>query len=313
MAETVYDFGDIARLAVTFKVPDAAGTLTDPTDVTATVRQPDGTTASYTLSTGIIHDSTGAYHLDVPLDLAGSWTYKFVGTGTAADVGAGTFYVRPDITADSINYISRDEVKIAASLSDLDYADVDIDRACTAVSRALDEVCRGGDSHFYQATETRYYTPDEFNYTYRYGYYGHEHRLEIDDLAAVTSLTVDTGGDGSYATTWVEGTDFFLDPANADTSGKPFEEIVLRARGGKFFPPFQRAIKVTGTFGWPSVPVQLNQYAVIYVTQMVIRTRQAPLGILTASLESGGGVRISRLDPDFDRLLGQFVRTRLIL
>jgi hypothetical protein len=32
---------------------------------------------------------------------------------------------------------------------------------------------------------------------------------------------------------------------------------------------------------------------------------------LTASLESGGGVRISRLDPDFDRLLGQFVRTTL--
>jgi hypothetical protein len=204
-------------------------------------------------------------------------------------------------------YVTRDEVKTAASLSSLDYADADIDRACDAVSRALDEVCRGKGSHFYQATETRYYSPDD---CYGYTYYG-EHRLEIDDCAAVSEFAVDTGGDGTYETTWTEGTDFFLNPANADTAGWPFEEILIRRTGGRYFPDVQRAIKITGTFGWPSVPVQVNQYALIYATQMVIRTRQAPLGILTASLESGGGVRISRFDPDFDRLLGQFVRTKL--
>jgi hypothetical protein len=204
-------------------------------------------------------------------------------------------------------YVTRDEVKTAASLSSLDYADADIDRACDAVSRALDEVCRGKGSHFYQATETRYYSPDD---CYGYTYYG-EHRLEIDDCAAVSEFAVDTGGDGTYETTWTEGTDFFLNPANADTAGWPFEEILIRRTSGRYFPDVQRAIRIVGTFGWPSVPVQVNQYALIYATQMVIRTRQAPLGILTASLESGGGVRISRFDPDFDRLLGQFVRTKL--
>jgi hypothetical protein len=170
----------------------------------------------------------------------------------------------------------------------------------------LAEVCRGKGSHFYQATETRYYSPDDC-----WGYTSGEHRLEVDDLTSVSSLTVDTGGDGSYSTTWTEGTHFFLNPANADTSGWPFEEVLIRRTGGRYFPDVQRAIKIVGTFGWPAVPVQVNQYALIYATQMVIRTRQAPLGILTASLESGGGVRISRLDPDFDRLLGQFVRTTL--
>lgn len=212
-----------------------------------------------------------------------------------------------NISTDNL-YITRDEVKTAASLSNLDYADQDIDRACEAVSRALDLVCRGRGSHFYQATETRYYTPDDFNYYCIAG----EHRLEIDDLTGVSELAVDFG-DGTWATTWTEGTDFFLDPPNANANGWAYEEVVLRIAGGRYFPRVQRAIKVTGTFGWPTIPIEVSQYALIYTTQMVIRTRQAPLGILTASLESGGGVRISKLDPDFDRLLGDFVRQRLFI
>lgn len=204
-------------------------------------------------------------------------------------------------------YITRDEVKVAANLSSLDYADADIDRALSAVSRALDRVCRGRASHFYQATETRYYTPSCWR-PYSLTNYP---RLDIDDLVSASSVTVDTAGDGSYSTAWAEGTDFYLEPRNAATSGWPFEELVLRYPAGRFFPGYQHPIKVTGTFGWPSVPIEVSQYALIYTTQMVIRTRQAPLGILTASLESGGGVRIAKMDPDFDRLLGQFVRQKL--
>jgi len=214
----------------------------------------------------------------------------------------------PIVTSNT--YVTRDEVKTAADLSSLDYADQDIDRACTAVSRALDEVCRGRSSHFYQSSETRYYDPSDWNCSYS----TYETRLAIDDLVTASSVTIDTAGDGSYSTTWTQNTDFYLAPRNAANDGWPYEELVIRRASGRQFPTLtQYPVKITGTFGWPSVPIQVSQYALIYVTQMVIRTRQAPLGVLTQSLDSGGGIRISKLDPDFDRMCGQFVRQKLFI
>jgi hypothetical protein len=207
-------------------------------------------------------------------------------------------------------YITRDEMKTALSMAGQSYADDDIDRACNTVSRAIDRACGKG-RRFYQATETRYYTPDE---THRYPYYGaayrRECRLEIDDLTTCTTLTVDTGGDGSYATTWTEGTDFFLDPPNALADGEPFTEVLVRARGGRYFPAVQRAVKITGVFGWPSVPVEVSQYAQIFAAQLVLRGRQAPFGILMQGMEVGATARLMRVDPDFDRLLGRLVKSR---
>ena len=237
---------------------------------------------------------------------------------TFVDAGGGvSLPTDPVQNSDSLAsslYITRDELKTALTLTGQSYADADIDRAVVAASRAIDEAVRSGGSHFYQATETRYYTPDDYNsYAYYSGFYGREHRLEIDDCVSVTSLTVDTAGDGGYATTWVEGTDFFLDPANANTSGKPFEEIVLRAQGGRYYPRIQRAVKVTGVFGWPVLPPEVPQYALIFATQLVLRSRQAPFGILMAGMEVGAAARISRFDPDFDRLLGSYVRPKMFL
>jgi hypothetical protein len=94
MERTAYDLGDIAVLSVLFKV---AGVATDPTTVSATVRAPDGTTTVHPQS-DLVHDGVGAFHLDVTADQAGDWTYKFVGTGAAADVSTGLFSVIPDPT-----------------------------------------------------------------------------------------------------------------------------------------------------------------------------------------------------------------------
>lgn len=206
-------------------------------------------------------------------------------------------------------YITRDEMLDALSFGGATFANDDIDMACNTVSRAIDRAC-GRTRRFYQATETRFYTPDEF-WRFPYGVLSRRDcRLEIDDVTSVSSLTIDTSGNGSYSTTWVEGTDFFLDPPNAALDGEPFTELVVRAFGGRVLPSVQRAVKITGVFGWPAVPVEVSQYAKIFAAQLVLRSRQAPFGILMQGMEVGATARLMRVDPDFGRLLGRLVKSR---
>src|SRR5581483_7657357 len=91
---TNYDAGELAHLTAVFQV---SGVDTDPSAVTADVRAPDRTVTHYTVTTGqIVKDSTGHYHLDVTASQAGDWWYQFTGSGAAADVSEGVFYVREE-------------------------------------------------------------------------------------------------------------------------------------------------------------------------------------------------------------------------
>lgn len=213
-------------------------------------------------------------------------------------------------------YITRDQMRSALSYTTgATYADADIDMACDTVSRAID-LASGTMRRFYSATETRYYTPPEYYYGWgRYygGYTRFERRMEIDDLVSASTVVVDTTGNGTYSTTWVEGTDFFFDPPNAVADGAPYTEIVLRNFSGRTFPAIQRAVKITGVFGWPSVPPQVNQYAKIFAAQLVLRSRQAPFGILMQGMEVGATANLMRVDPDYKRLIGNLNRSRPFL
>jgi len=98
VAVTIYDTGDIATIAAVFK--DAAQTLADPTAVTATVRAPDNTIASYTVTAGqIVKDSVGNYHLDVACTQVGDYFGDFVGTGAVTATVPFVFSVRRDVAA----------------------------------------------------------------------------------------------------------------------------------------------------------------------------------------------------------------------
>ena len=67
---------------------DADGTLTDPTTVTLTVKDPGGTSTSYTYAAGqLTRVSAGRFYRDVTMDTEGTWLYKFVGTGACIAVG----------------------------------------------------------------------------------------------------------------------------------------------------------------------------------------------------------------------------------
>lgn len=90
---TTYDIGDQVRVTAT--LTDLAGTATDPTAVTLTVRKPDGTSTSYTYGAGTVTKSaTGVYYKDVDVDQAGEWNYRWTGTGALVVAEEGQFYVR---------------------------------------------------------------------------------------------------------------------------------------------------------------------------------------------------------------------------
>lgn len=88
--EGPYDVGDEITLEGIFKVD---GALTDPTAATCTVRKPDGTTST----PSVTHPSTGVYQAKVTPAVGeqGDWQYRFDGTGAAKAGGRKMFVVRP--------------------------------------------------------------------------------------------------------------------------------------------------------------------------------------------------------------------------
>jgi hypothetical protein len=82
------------RIATTTPFADSAGTATDPTTVTLRVREPDGTTTSYTYAGGdVTKAGAGDFYKDVSVDAAGVWAWEWVGTGTVAAAHSGAFRV----------------------------------------------------------------------------------------------------------------------------------------------------------------------------------------------------------------------------
>jgi hypothetical protein len=84
---------DPIRLGATFAV---SGVNTDPTTVSVTIRDPNGTSTTYTYADDEVQKSaTGVYYYDYTPTVGGTYTYEWVGTGTAAGREPGAFHVRP--------------------------------------------------------------------------------------------------------------------------------------------------------------------------------------------------------------------------
>jgi hypothetical protein len=95
----VYDLYDVARTAVNFQV---GGVDTDPTALTLIYTNASGTsTLTYGVDVLIVKDSTGDFHADIPLTVAGLWSGYWRGTGTAAGLDPFEWFVKPS-RADAI-------------------------------------------------------------------------------------------------------------------------------------------------------------------------------------------------------------------
>lgn len=290
-----YDIGDTTHFTVTFL--DLDDDPIDQTTISATVLKPSGGTSYYT--SAIVRATVGVYTLDFTADEAGEWSGKFTGDTDVIPFG---FYVRADDTVAPSNlYVTREELKTSLSLSTQTYADQDIDLACEAASRGIDQAT----GRFFYLTaddEERLYTASQAD-----GWF------QVDDLVSITSMEVDSSQDGSFSTVWTEDVDFHLEPYNAPLQNQPFTDIRLIPSSGKKFPDCYRNVRITGQFGWLLPPPEVRQYAKIFAAKLLLRSRQAPFGVLSYGMDQPIAVRIARHDPDFERMLGHLVRVRLFL
>ncbi len=89
-----YDIGDLIRLSVTFE--NLSNALVDPTSVVLKIKLPSGSisTLTYPADAAIERASEGVYQSDVEITEAGTWSYRFQGTGAVKAAVESYFYVR---------------------------------------------------------------------------------------------------------------------------------------------------------------------------------------------------------------------------
>lgn len=163
-----------------------------------------------------------------------------------------------------------------------------VERMIEAGSRGCDEECN---RRFYSATEARVFSPDGGC------------RLYTGDLVSVASLEIDEAGRRSYAQVWDAAYDYYLGPENAALDGRPYQWIEADTVNGRYaFPRYRRSVRVTGVFGWASVPPLIEEATIRQVARWY-SLKDAPLGV--AGTVETGFVRVA-LDRDLAEMLAPY-------
>lgn len=158
--------------------------------------------------------------------------------------------------------------------------DAVIESIIETVSRFIDGECS---RHFYKNTvdEIRYYTANDSTY------------CRVDDLVSVTTLETDEGN-RDYPNTW-SADDFDLWPYNAALDGRPYVQIVTTPGSDYYFwAGLIKGVKVTGVFGYPSIPAQIKNAC--EVISLSAYKRRFGENLSSVSTVTGGGVIITPQD-----------------
>jgi hypothetical protein len=258
MSETIYELGDVAVLNVTFSVD---GTPTDPTTVTLTIRKPDGSTTDYT-GGQLVHDSAGVYHVAVDCDQPGDWTYRFVGTGAAADVETGIFYVKPDPTAaDPYGRdlcTLRDVFRLVPGF-DPDEVDADgnengeiVETIANLISSESQSIYKETGREFVAITGA---DPRIFDVS---ASVCRRRSMPIGDAAAITQVEL-FDFDGVTSLGVVDPNLYILEPRLRE-DWRPITRIRFPYRPGTILRLAPgRTLEITGSWGFPLIPADLRQ------------------------------------------------------
>lgn len=189
-------------------------------------------------------------------------------------------------------YCTLAEVKSALRITDT-VDDSLLELSVEAASREIDGYCQ---RIFYSRTaQTRVYTPESY------------FLCQTDDIVSVTTLETATDG-SNFDVTWSSG-DYQLEPLNGVSGGlqgQPYTRI--RAVDSYVFPMFmlnEATVRITGTFGWAAVPVDVKQACVLLAMRQFKRY-DSPLGV--AGFGDMGALRVGRTDPDVEALLHPYKR-----
>lgn len=191
-------------------------------------------------------------------------------------------------------YVTVSELKARLDIPDTG-DDTELAAAIEAASRMVDEFCGRRFWADDDAAQIRYYTPWD------------PYEVRIDDAVTITS--VETSADPTvavWATAWATPGDYLLWPHNAtqDSSDvRPFTRIEATSGGRYVFATHQRAVRVTGKFGWPAVPKTVSTATALQAARLFKR-QDAPFGVAAVPSFEGVGMRLlARLDADVELLL----------
>lgn len=185
----------------------------------------------------------------------------------------------------TVLYVTPGTFKATTQIPD-GLGDEDVERALAAASGAVEGLC---DRRFWLDPEdvTRTYTA-----------LSSRRMVVIDDLAVLTSVT----SDGTAFTAFIK------EPQNADVDGKPFTRLKVTRNSGSLLSCEEAGISVTGRFGWPEVPAQVEQFVSIVAGKLVKRSREAPFGIVGSGGLENMAMRLAREDPDTMLLISSLRR-----
>lgn len=305
-ATVFYDqVNELATINATFT--NLAGVPTNPTATTCVVTDPAGVQVVHTFGgaapADITNPSAGVFKLDVSCvpsvaGVEGLWSYTFIGTGAASDVQPGTWRV---LALDQARwYVGPEELKDRLGIPDSTNDSI-LSPVCLATSRWIDRFCG---RHFFRVTDTRTFQPSDV------------WLMNVDDITSVTTLKIDTDGDGVYEKTWTQGTNYMLrvgdNEFNQLSMGelKPYTQVQVIG-GSDWFPfiwPFTHLdrVQITGTFGWPQVPPAVAQAALIIASDW-FKLKDAPWGV--AGIADLGVIHINP-NPWITQQLRPYFRSR---
>ena len=132
-----------------------------------------------------------------------------------------------------------------------------------------------------------------------------------NDLATSTvTIKIDSAGDGTYAQTLVQGTDYVLQPRNVVVESRPYESA--RMVGTKSFPlriikSFE-TVEVTGVWGWSAIPDDVREACILLSMRQFARLNAA-LGVVGFA---DMAITVRAVDPDVRDLLSPYRRIRYL-
>ena len=190
-------------------------------------------------------------------------------------------------------YATLAQVKAALRITD-SVDDTLIEMARESASDLIDGYC--GRTFTTSGTVTRVFAPAD------------DYVLQTDDIAGTAvAITSSTGADGVFDVTW-KTTDYQLEPLNGVSNGQAVPFTRIRAIQDYLWPTAggEATVRVTGVFGFPSVPIVVTQATVLQASRIFTRL-QSPLGV--AGFGEMGVVRVTRaLDPDVAALVEPYRR-----
>jgi len=171
--------------------------------------------------------------------------------------------------------------------------DTALNLAITAASRAIDHVAHRSFYMLEQPTVRLFYAESYW-----------ELLLRGNDIATTANLLLqtDSSDTGTFDQTWVNGTDYILEPYNGLSNGEPWPYTRIRCISNSLlFPIWGRRprVQITAHWGWPAIPAPIEQACRLWAAR-IFKRREAPFGVI--SVGEFGPLRLQS-DPDIDELI----------